>query len=129
VEFRGLFEVAFEFLELLKVFLSSFSFCLLFLFVIEAFQFEFLLELLIDVSHLFLCILDIPSPLEQQKQLRSQQARVMPLLIRIVHVTRGQPLQVNQVTPLVSPPDPLDLDTPGNLDFLVLRVEDLECTE
>jgi hypothetical protein len=64
VELRGFFKVALELLKLLKVFLGSFGFCFLFLFVIEAFQLEFLLELLIDVSHLFLCILDVPSPLE-----------------------------------------------------------------
>jgi hypothetical protein len=64
VEFRGFFEVALELLKLFEVFFGSFGFCLLFLFVIEAFQLEFLLELLIDVTHLFLCILDIPSPLE-----------------------------------------------------------------
>jgi hypothetical protein len=64
VELRGFFEVALKLLKLLEVFFSSFGFCFLFLLVIKAFQLEFLLELLIDVSHLFLCILDIPSPLE-----------------------------------------------------------------
>jgi hypothetical protein len=64
VELRGFLQVALEFLELLQVLLGSLGFRLFFLFVIEAFQLELLLELLVDISHFFRCILNILSPLE-----------------------------------------------------------------
>lgn len=47
------------------------------------------------------------------------------LLIRVVHVPGSEPLQVDQVAPLVGSPDPLDLNTACNLDLLPFSVDDL----
>ena len=54
---------------------------------------------------------------------------MMLLTVRVVHVTRSQALQVNEVAPLIGSSDSLDLNAASDLDLLVLRVEDLKGAE